>query len=277
MEKLIDIKTPCHENWETMKIGLNSRFCDNCEKNVIDFTNKDRNEILEYLFNHRNEKVCGRFYRSQLDFSNTDFLVTIEALAKKHKNTNLSFYLLTIGTLLLTSCDNKPVEKTITKSETKLIPSDSTDTQVKEKPQQDTIDKSAKTQQNNPPEIPERYELGEVAYPDFNHLQVEPYVYADVMPEFKGGIESLNTFIKQNLVYPNWERENNIQGKVVVNFVVDKNGKIKDGKILSTVQGAKNFDKEVLRLINSMPNWIPGQQDGKKVDVQFNLPIDFKL
>jgi protein TonB len=87
----------------------------------------------------------------------------------------------------------------------------------------------------------------------------------------------LNTFIKQNLVYPNWERENNIQGKVVVNFVVDKNGKIKDGKILSTVQGAKNFDKEVLRLINSMPNWIPGQQDGNKVDVQFNLPIDFKL
>lgn len=277
METRIDIKKPCPENWETMKIGLHSRFCDSCQKNVIDFTNKDKNEILEYLFTNRTERVCGRIYRSQLDFSNTDLLITIQALAKQNKNTNIPFYLLTVGTMILASCNNNTTDQQIlTKSDTTIIQSDTTNGQVTNNIEpKDTVDKHVKNPNDAPSVIPDDILLGEVAplpYPD-----KEPYQYVEVMPEFKGGIDSLMSFIKQNLEYPEWEKGNKIEGKVFVNFVVDKNGKIKDLKISRSVQGSKNFDKEVLRVMNSMPDWTPGQQDKKNVDVQFNLPINFKL
>lgn len=97
------------------------------------------------------------------------------------------------------------------------------------------------------------------------------------MPEYKDGIDSLMSYLRRNLVYPNWERENKIEGKVFVNFIVDKNGKINNPRILRSVEGSKNFDKEVMRVVSNMPNWIPGKQDGKYVDVKFNLPISFEL
>lgn len=277
METRIDIKKPCPENWETMKIGLHSRFCDSCQKNVIDFTNKDRREILEYLLTNRTDKVCGRVYRSQLDFSNTDFLVTIQALAKQNKNTNVSFYLLTVGTMILASCNNNPTtQQVLTKPDTTIIQSDTTNGQAANNVEpQDTIGKCVKQQNDIAPVIPDDIVVGMVEpypYPD-----TEPYQIVEVMPEFKGGIDSLTSFIKLNLEYPEWERENKIEGKVFVSFVVDKSGKIKDAKILKTVQGSKNFDKEVLRVISKMPDWTAGQQDGKNVDVQFSLPINFKL
>lgn len=99
------IAEPCSENWETMKIGLHSRFCENCKKDVVDFTKKNRQQILEYLLENHNRQVCGHIRPSQLDFSHSDFLITINNLSKRTNNTNLSFYLLTMGALLLSSCN----------------------------------------------------------------------------------------------------------------------------------------------------------------------------
>jgi TonB family protein len=275
METRINIKKPCPENWETMKIGLHSRFCDNCQKNVIDFTKKDKKEILEYLLTNRTDKVCGRIYRSQLDFSNTDYLVTIQSLAKQQKSTNLSFYLLTVGTMILASCNNNTTDqKTSINADTTTIQTDTTIGQVIEKIEtQDTVGKCVKNLNDRHPIIPDDILVGEIVEPGTK----EPFIYVEKMPEFKGGIDSLMSYIKRNLKYPEWEKENKIEGRVFVNFVVDKNGKINDPKILRSVQGSKNFDNEAIRVITSMPDWTPGQQDGKNVDVQFNLPINFKL
>ena len=102
-------------------------------------------------------------------------------------------------------------------------------------------------------------------------------MHTEKMPEFPGGIDSLIQFIKINLQYPKWEKENKIEGKVYVRFVVGIEGEILDVKILRSVEGSKNFDTEVIRVINSMQNWIPGEQDGEKVKVQFTLPVNFKL
>ncbi|MCW5932509.1 MAG: energy transducer TonB [Bacteroidetes bacterium] len=279
METRIDIKKPCPENWETMKIGLHSRFCDSCQKNVIDFTNKDRREILEYLLTNRKDKVCGRVYRSQLDFSNTDLLITIQALSKQTTNTNIPFYLLTVGTMILASCNNNaPDNQVLTPQDTIIIQSDTTKKDIKKNEEpKDTI-KEVEQAKIDPPVIPIDIVLGEIdIYHDTIYGKAEPYQLVDIMPEFKGGIDSLMSFVRQNLKYPDWEKENKIEGKVFVSFIVDKNGKIKEPKILRSVQGSKNFDKEVIRVINNMPDWTPGQQDGKTVDVQFNLPINFKL
>lgn len=100
------VPNPCPENWENMKVGLNSRFCENCKKDVIDFTSMSRQQILETIFSNYDKKICGRFKKSQLDFTHTELLITIHALSKQPKNTNLAFYLLTMGTLLLASCDD---------------------------------------------------------------------------------------------------------------------------------------------------------------------------
>lgn len=97
------------------------------------------------------------------------------------------------------------------------------------------------------------------------------------MPEFKGGVDSLFSYIKNNIKYPEWEKKQKIEGRVFVTFIVDKNGTITKPRILKTVEDSKNFDNEVIRVISEMPAWIPGQHNGENVAVQFNLPVRFKL
>ncbi len=281
MKTQIDIKNPCHKNWESLKIGLHSRFCDDCQKNVIDFTNKNKREILEYLLANRTQNVCGRIYRSQLDFSNTDLLITIQALSKQTKNSNIPFYLLTLGTLILTGCNNNPIDQAASPNpDTTITQIDTTEVSEvinNESPRQDTT-LNQQGGEKDTPDIPIDMYLGEIdIYHDSINEKLEPYQIVDIMPEFKGGIDSLMHFIRQNLEYPEWEKENKIEGMVIASFIVDKNGKIKDPVILRSARGSINFDKEVIKVINKMPDWIPGQQDGKNVDVQFNLPVNFKL
>lgn len=279
MKTYLEIKNPCPKNWETMKIGLNSRFCENCQKNVIDFTKKDKKEILEYLILNRTEKICGRIYRSQLDFSNTDLLVTIQALSKQIKNSNIPFYILGIGTLILAGCNNNSTDQNvITNPISKIEETNSfKEIEIKNEDTQKTEVKPKKSE-NETTIIPLEIVSGEINfYHDSFIKKSEPYQIVDIMPEFKGGIDSLMSFIRQNLKYPDWERENNIEGKVLVSFIIDKKGTVKDPIILRSVPNSRNFDKEVIRVISSMPNWVPGQLNGKNVDVQFNLPINFKL
>jgi TonB family protein len=103
----------------------------------------------------------------------------------------------------------------------------------------------------------------------------EVYTKVDVMPEFSGGAKALRKFIATNVVYPEIARKKGIVGKVYVKFVVDKNGNITKVKISRGVN--EIIDREALRVINSMPKWKPGKQNGKAVDVEFTIPIDFKL
>lgn len=94
-----------------------------------------------------------------------------------------------------------------------------------------------------------------------------------VQPEFPGGPDSLESFLKTNLVYPESARLSHTQGRVYVGFLVDRNGKIAKSRILSSA--SDDLDKEALRVVNIMPNWKPGTAGGTPVDVQYILPIDF--
>lgn len=100
----------------------------------------------------------------------------------------------------------------------------------------------------------------------------EPYWTVEVMPSFPGGDSALWDFIAANLKYPVIEAD--VQGRVVLRFVVDKEGDIKDVKILRSIH--PDFDKEAVRVVNSMPKWNVGSQNGIPVDVYFTLPIVFK-
>ncbi len=95
------------------------------------------------------------------------------------------------------------------------------------------------------------------------------------MPEFPGVELALRKFIANAIKYPVIAQENGIQGKVYVNFVVDKDGSITNAKIARGVD--PSLDKEALRVVNSLPKWKPGMQRGKPVKVSYTVPISFVL
>ncbi|MBO4444081.1 MAG: energy transducer TonB [Bacteroidaceae bacterium] len=95
------------------------------------------------------------------------------------------------------------------------------------------------------------------------------------MPEFPGGTAALMQYLRKNIKYPTICQEQGIQGRVVVQFVVNKDGSIVDPEVIKPVN--PYLDKEALRVISTMPKWTPGEQRGKPVRVKFTVPVQFKL
>ena len=104
------------------------------------------------------------------------------------------------------------------------------------------------------------------------HNDENVYEVVEQMPSFPGGQEALMTYINHNIKYP---EEDCGQGRVTVSFIVEKDGSITNATIRRSVDPA--FDREALRVINSMPKWIPGKKNGRNVRVRFNVPVQFKL
>lgn len=99
--------------------------------------------------------------------------------------------------------------------------------------------------------------------------------FAEVMPEFPGGIRSLQKFIADAVKYPVIAQENGVQGKVFVSFVIDEFGIVSNATIVRSVDAS--LDNEALRVIRSLPKWKPGMQGGKAVKVRYFVPINFEL
>ncbi len=101
------------------------------------------------------------------------------------------------------------------------------------------------------------------------------YDVVEQMPSFPGGISGLRTYLNQNIRYPAEAQENCVQGRVVVSFVVGKDGHISDVTVLRSVD--PSLDKEAVRVIRNMPRWTPGKQGGEPVKVRYNVPVSFRL
>ena len=102
-----------------------------------------------------------------------------------------------------------------------------------------------------------------------------PYFPAEKMPEFPGGMNALYTFLVDNMKYPEKARKKGIEGRVRVQFTVMEDGSVTDFKINKSVDPL--LDAEAIRVLSKMPKWIPGQQEGKNVQVRYALPISFSL
>lgn len=101
------------------------------------------------------------------------------------------------------------------------------------------------------------------------------FMVVEQQPEFEGGYEAMMNFIRKNMRYPASARRMGIDGTVYVSFVVGKDGAINDVKVLRGISA--DCDKEAVRVVQMMPKWKAGKQNGKPVFVRFNLPIKFKL
>lgn len=113
--------------------------------------------------------------------------------------------------------------------------------------------------------------VAEVVVEDENKI----FMVVEQQPEFEGGYEAMMNFIRKNMRYPASARRMGIDGTVYVSFVVGKDGVINDVKVLRGISA--DCDKEAVRVVQAMPPWKPGKQNGKPVFVRFNLPIKFKL
>ena len=95
------------------------------------------------------------------------------------------------------------------------------------------------------------------------------------MPQFPGGSAALFDYLSKNIKYPVVAEENGVQGRVVVTFVVERDGSITDVKVVKSVD--PSLDKEAQRVVKSMPHWIPGKQNGSAVRVKYTVPVTFRL
>ena len=95
------------------------------------------------------------------------------------------------------------------------------------------------------------------------------------MPSFPGGDAELMKFLSTHIKYPVVAEENGIQGRVIATFVVERDGSISDVKVIKSVD--PSLDKEAIRVLKSMPKWIPGKQNGSAVRVKYTVPVTFKL
>jgi protein TonB len=102
------------------------------------------------------------------------------------------------------------------------------------------------------------------------------FIIVENMPEFPGGQQAMMKFIAENTQYPANAMEKGIQGRVVCQFVVEKDGSISNIQVVRT-SGDASLDKEAVRVIGTMPKWKPGTQRGKPVRVTYTLPVSFRL
>jgi len=299
------IKSPCSEDWDKMKIGVRSRYCEKCALDVMDFSSWSRFEIIHYLIEHRGERTCGRLRKQQTDISFAEFEAYITAERKKTSWKNHYWKVLSLASLMLLSCNDDSTIATDTvigqiKLEAEipdsLLPVVSADTAID---QHKTISQANKNECTKRPvkpdaspdsleilqgdvivlglmEGPEVY-APEPFEPD-SILSDKVYTLVDVMPSFgAGGDSALFNYINEHLTYPKDAKDQQIEGKVIVKFVVKKDGAVEDVEIVRGISGVHSIDSAVNKLMSNFPNWNPGELRGQTVNVQMYLPIRFEL
>ena len=103
----------------------------------------------------------------------------------------------------------------------------------------------------------------------------EPFNVVEDMPAFPGGMEAMIQFLSSNIQYPADAQKQKVDGRVLVNFVVEKDGSITEVKVIKPT--FPSLDAEAVRVVKAMPKWKPGYQKGQAVRVQFTMPINFSL
>jgi len=101
------------------------------------------------------------------------------------------------------------------------------------------------------------------------------FMVVEKMPQYPGGDEELFKYLATNIKYPSDAKEQNIEGRVICQFVINRDGSVSDVVVVRSI--APSLDAEAVRVISAMPNWTPGEQRGQTVRVKYTLPINFKL
>ena len=284
----ITVPKPCHEDWNQMTPDHTGRFCNSCAKSVVDFSDMKAAEIQEYFIKNRGLKVCGRFKNEQLDS-------IIIQIPKEVLFTQVQFHkmfllalLISMGTTLF-SCQDANGDKQkidgveVVESETITMGIPLKQKTIEEEQLTgDTVytpDKTTKTTKTASGKI-----IAPIIPTTTGIVSVEPhnptptvvdkdFIYhlstVEVKPDYPGGIVKFYDYFKSNFKVP--EKYKDTTGKLILSFVVDKDGSLTDVKIPRGINSV--IDNEVLKFIKASPKWIPGEVKGEKVKVSYAIPI----
>ncbi len=269
----LEIKEPCHEDWNNMKIGVKSRHCEVCVKSVMDFTTSSRAEIITYILTNPNESVCGRLRKDQFDFQHEDVPVLVNVL--KSQPRNHAFLILALVSISLSACAQEPPQAIQTPP---AIHNEFTVGKIAQ-----PVDTTKNVQCTA--ETPTKGEimiLGEIEpHPVIQGAMVaEPIEpvnngvlqFSEKMPEYSGGMDALFTYINDYFA----SKKITEKGNVYVRFIVKSNGEIVSPEIMRIPSNLGFLKDEIIRMVERMPKWIPGENNGKKVDVYYTIPVRFQ-
>ena len=123
----------------------------------------------------------------------------------------------------------------------------------------------------------DKYKNGKLIEGKCFNINGEEIVYFDykIPPVFPGGIEKLHQYLSQEIKYPEYSRNNKIEGKVIIVFAIDIDGSLSNIEIRQSL--SEDIDNEAIRVVKEMPKWIPGKEDGKEIKLYFSLPVQFRL
>ena len=300
----ITIPNPCHENWGAMTKTEQGRFCGSCQKTVVDFTTFTNQDIQNYFTKNYGQKICGNFKNEQLAHIHIQIPNTVFSYIPASRKFALALFIV-FRTTLFSCTDNNGKNATIGKIEVvDSLTKNIAETLESSKPIEQellgeaeypkhrklkgstVIIKHAKQISKGKTKT-DKNELigyninrleGSVRGITFVNYEVdsnEILIDAEERPKFIEGEEALKAFINKNIIYPPYAKENRIEGRVVVRFVIERDSTISNIEILQKL--GFGCDEEVIRLVKTMPNWIPGKSNGKPVRVYYTLPIVFKL
>ncbi|UTN05826.1 energy transducer TonB [Flavobacterium bizetiae] len=299
----ITIPKPCHEDWNKMTPSDNGRFCLSCSKTVVDFTSMLPDEVQHFFIQNQNTNICGRFKKSQLD------TITIQIPSRVlytqthyHKMFLLALFI-AMGTTLFSCADKDGNKKKIDKVE--IIQNDPTtehisvgDTKISNSntpllppPPPPKIDqvkfvkgkariKNAKLVKPVPincPEIIYEESLSKRKDKIAKDSIVENEIYfmgaaIETMPSFPNGVDNFYQLFINEFKRP--EETKNLNNRIIVSFVIEKDGS------LSSFDFSKNTNPEIkteiTRALKTLPNWVPGTQNGKKTRTKYSMPIAFE-
>ena len=140
---------------------------------------------------------------------------------------------------------------------------------------QEAGDKPKKTANLTQSNVPIKTPFDVVSQKTTEYTDKEPYGVVEQMPSYTGGMGALMQYLCNNVKYPVEAENQGIQGRVICTFVVEKDGSITNVKVSKSVD--PSLDAEAVRVLSAMPRWIPGKQDGKPVQVNYTLPVTFRL
>jgi len=250
----LTIPEPCHEDWDKMTPKDNGRFCLSCSKTVVDFTAMLPEEIQQYFISHKN--VCGRLKSEQLSEINIQIPSQILHSQIHYQKMFLLALFIAMGTTLF-SCQDKDGNK-------KKI--DTIEVVEDVKPEQHAttgiilmpIDKLNA----------EEHSQSEQGEPQSGHYGI---IYnsndLDIAAVPKNGIKKFNSNFSKNLITAK-------QGEISVLFVIEGDGSLSNFKILENTTSAS--EKDIIRILEKTPNWIPGKLKNKIVRSTYVLPITIK-
>lgn len=278
----ISIPEPCHEKWNKMAPTENGRFCLSCSKTVIDFTTMLPEEVQYFFIANQNKSVCGRFKNSQLE----NIIIQIPAKVVYKQTQYHRIFLLALfiamGTTLFSCQDKNGDKQKINKIE--IVGSSSTE----ERAMVGDIKVSGNESSLVPPPPPPKVDHVKFTKPttkssgkntkdktqSSKQIKEDDSVFTTgavmhINAEFPGGIDPFYTFFANEFKTPENTDTKNL--KIRISFAVEKNG------TLSYIESVPAIDKaienEIIRVLSLSPKWQPGESNGKKIRMQYSLPI----